>query len=223
MTTLTLQPDGTAGQDATIKSSGGGTGNFATDTTIVVGEWNAGSSIERTLIKFDLSSLPSDAVISSATLSLYALTDLSSNARTVRVYRVKRAWVESQVTWNIWSTGNNWSTAGGFHADDCEQTDIGSRAFTATETLNQFKDFSLTPTTKADLDLGNGYLIKSDTETNDMYTFASSDNATAANRPKLVIEYTAGDDAGGARTLEIGAQFSMMTLPTGGAGLVMVN
>jgi hypothetical protein len=111
------------------------------------------------------------------------------------VFRQKRAWVETQATWNIYSTGNNWSTAGGFHVDDCEQTDIGNRAFTATETLNQFKDFTLTAASIAEMIAGggftnNGFLIKADTETNDQYLFAGSGDGTAENRPKLVIDYT---------------------------------
>lgn len=189
--TLTLQPDGTAGLDTFIA-----TGlavediNFGTEPNIAVGDENIIIIKYRTLIKFDLSTLPSDAAISAATLSLYSNTDNSSTARTFRVFRQKRAWVETQATWNSYSTGNGWSTAGGFHADDCEQTDIGARDFTATETQNEFKDFALTPTTKAALDLGNGWLVKADTEADDNYYFNSSDHATAATRPKLVVEYT---------------------------------
>lgn len=186
--TLSLQPDATDGIDTSIYQ-GAPTQN-RNGSGLNVGDRASSLILMRTLIKFDLSTLPSDAVISAATMSLYADFDGSSNARTFRVYRTKRAWVETQATWNVYSTGNNWSTAGGFHVDDCEQTDIGSRAFTATETINQFKDFTLAPTTKAGLDLGNGWLVKADTEVDDEYQFVDSDNATAANRPKLEIIYT---------------------------------
>ena len=150
--------------------------------------------MHRALIRFDLSSLPADALISSATLSLYAVLDASDNARTCRVYRQLRAWTEAGATHNTYNGVDNWQTAGGFGAADCEQTDIGSRAFTATETLNEFKDFSLTPITKAALDNGSGWLVKMDTETDDNYSVASSDNATAAARPKLVIVYSLPSD-----------------------------
>lgn len=189
--TLTIQPDAGDGLDTFILDNEPTT-NYGTLNALYVGQINANSNIPRSLIKFDLSNLPADAIISSTTLSLYFANDYSDNARTFRVYRLKRAWVEAETTWNIYSTGNDWQTAGGFGADDCEQTDIGSRAFSATETLNEFKDFSLTPTTKAGLDLGNGWLIKADTEVDDGYSFYSSDEATAANRPKLVIVYSVG-------------------------------
>jgi len=48
----------------------------------------------------------------------------------------------------------------------------------------------LTPTTKSGLDLGNGWLIRADSEIDDRYDFSSSDEPTAASRPKLTIVYT---------------------------------
>lgn len=187
--TLSLQPDATDGLDTYIRS-GVTTANHGADTDVRVGESTAAVDIYRGLFKFDLSTLPSAAVISAATFSLFAVTDRSANDRTYRVFRQKRAWVEAQATWDEYSTGNAWQTAGGFGANDCEQTDIGNRIFVAAETVNQFKDISLTPVTKTALDLGNGWLVKADTESSDAYHFSSSDNATALNRPKLVIDYT---------------------------------
>lgn len=200
MPALTLQPNATDGIDTMLKANAATT-NFGTDVDLEVGELTGNANfIRRVLIKFDLSTLPSDATINSATLSLRCVADLASSATTYRVYRLKRAWTETGATWNTYDGTNNWSTAGGFHADDCEQTDIGSRAFTATETLNEFKDFALTPTSKGALDLGNGWLIKADTELNDGYRFNSSDQATQANAPKLVIDYTEAA-AGGQPTM----------------------
>jgi hypothetical protein len=186
--TLTLQPDATDGVDTRMDSNTP-TNNFGTNASLFVGESNTAVNTIRTLIKFDLSSLPGSASITAATFSMRVSLDRSDNDRTFRVFRQKRDWVESQATWTIWKTSNNWASLGGFDAADCEQTEIGSRAFTATEAVG-FKDFPLTPTTKAALDLGNGWLVKADTESDDAYVFDSSDAATAANRPKLVIIYT---------------------------------
>ena len=154
-------------------------------------------AVLRTALEFDFSSLASPPTIpSSATLSLWETAEYSSNARTLRVYRLKRAWVESQITWNIYSTGNNWSSAGGFHVDDCEQTEIASRAFSATEANGekQWTNFDLT--LLRDMWDGtwtnNGWLLKADTELDDAYAFRSSDNTTSAERPKMVIVYTIG-------------------------------
>jgi hypothetical protein len=190
--TYSSQPDGTAGVDARL-SSASPTSNFGTDTSLAVGEADTTVNTGRSLVKFDLTSIPANATINSATLSLWQFSDNSSNARTFRVYRSLRAWVESQTTWNIYSTGNNWQAAGGFGANDSEQTDIGSLAFTATE-ANGEKQWSLTASAIQEMVAGtftnNGFLLKADTESNDMYQFRSSDWTTAGERPKLVIDYS---------------------------------
>ncbi len=189
---LSLQPAEATAVDTYILASSATT-NFGTSATLRVGN-EGGGTTDRALIKFDLSSIPSGSTIVSATLSLYCTTDTSINSRTYRVFRMIQAWVETQATWNVYSTGNNWATAGAFGAADCEQTDIGSRVFTATETLNEFKDFTLTASAVQDMITGgsftnNGFLIKADTEASDNYRFASSSDGTAANRPKLVVLY----------------------------------
>lgn len=206
---LVLQPDESSSQDTYINAFSTQQGyNFGTSAALSIGEAaTLTGHITRTLIKFDLSAIPADAELVSVVLSLYVTGDNSTNARTYRVYRQKRAWVEGSragatdspatgATWTRYDTVNNWQTAGGFGVNDCEQTDIGSLAFSSAETLNQFKDFILTPTTKADLDLGNGWLIKADTESDDNYSFASSGDATASHRPRLSIVYRVNKLAG---------------------------
>lgn len=191
MTVATLNPNA----DTRLQSGSPTTNDNS--AWINVGESNAATSTHRTLIKFDLSSIPSTAVVSSVVLRLYCVTDYSSNARVFSVYRTKRAWVEIQSTWNVWSTGNNWSTAGGFHADDCEQTEIGNRSMTATETVNQYKEFTLDAAKVQEMINGtfanNGFLIKAATESDDMYSFNSRESAS--NLPELVITYV-NDPAG---------------------------
>ena len=192
--TFSAQPDAAAGLDTDIYQESP-TNNYGNGLYLRIGESANEVRLFRALIKFDLSTLPDSAVISSATFSLWCYGHASDNARTMRVYRQKRAWVEGEATWNLYSTGNNWQTSGGFGSDDCEQSDIGSREFSATEALDEFKDFALTSVTKAALDFGNGWLIKTDTENADKYSFRSSDYATPGERPKLGLEYTVGTPA----------------------------
>ncbi|GEM_PF-2230003 len=196
--TITLQP-GSAGIDTLIQSNAPNN-NWGAYNTLAIGQVGVGTY--RGLIKFDLSSIPSGALVSAATLSLYCLADASTNARTFRVFRQKRAWTEGTgsgsatgdgATWDTYDGSQAWQTAGGFGANDCEQTDIGSRDFTASETVNEFKDFVLIASAVqawiAGTFTNNGALIKPDTEDSDEYDFASSDNATAGNRPSLAVGY----------------------------------
>jgi hypothetical protein len=192
--TYTSQPDSTAGLDTTISSSTPTT-NYGTTALTYIG--HAGTNTDRTLIKMDLSSIPSGNVGSAATFSLWLFDDLSSNVRDFRIYRTKRDWVEAQATWNIWKTSNSWSTAGGFHADDCEQTDIGSRSMTATESVGE-KQWTMTVSALQEMWNGtftnNGFLFKADTESSDSYGFRASDYATAGERPKLVITHASASN-----------------------------
>lgn len=219
-TTYSSQPDGTAGIDVPIRSDTPTT-NYNTTTVFNIGEANSAAQVGRALIKFDLSSIPANATINSATLSLWTTADLSDNARTFRIYRTLRNWVESQATWNIFSTGNNWGTAGGFNASDSEQTDIGSRAFTASE-ANGEKQWTLTASAIQEMVAGtfanNGFIVKADTENNDMYQFATSDNATAGNRPKLVIDYSEATN-----TPTATATFTATNTPTNTATFTATN
>jgi len=194
MTTLVLQPDAAAGYDTDIDTNLPDMNNGAA-TSIHVGENNAIAMIWHTLIKFDLSSIPGDVHIDTATLTLKIMGDWSNNARTFRVYRQKRVWTEMGATWNRWDGVTLWATAGGFGVADCEQTDIGSHAFTAAEAIDSTHDFVLSPWAIQQMITGggwtnNGFLIKADTEVDDAYGFYSSDHGVAANRPMLTITWS---------------------------------
>lgn len=191
--TLSTQPDETSSIDTYINSEYPDTVYSGASDQLYIGERSDRASVRRSLIQFDLSSLDGTETLNTITLSLYVETDYSTNARTFRAYRLKVSWAEDSATWNSKSTGVSWTSAGAFHADDCEQTDIGTRDFTATEAAGM-KDFVLTPTSKAALDLGYGWLLKADTESDDGYRFSGAGDAVTAQRPKLVVEYT---EAGG--------------------------
>lgn len=183
--TLTVQ----AGIDCSLQSNAVDTNNGG-GVSWCVGNWNSVPvRTERGLVKFTTGVDMTGAKIISATLSLYTLANNAANARTFRVYRVKRAWVELQSTWSIYSTGNAWATAGCAGVADVESTAIGAANYVAAEAANSWKDYVLTPTTWETLELGNGWLIKADTETSDAHQVAAFGNATAGIRPKLTLKY----------------------------------
>ena len=81
----TSQPNGTDGMDTYIES-GSTTTNFWTEVSLRIGEGNGSTNdLNRSLIKFDLSSIPANATITSATLSLWTSNDLSDNDRTIEI------------------------------------------------------------------------------------------------------------------------------------------
>lgn len=196
--TYTSQPDDTTGID-TYLDNGAATTNYNTTVRVNVGEDNTTSRVYRTLIKFDYSSISSGAFIGSCVHSFWTELDRSSNSRDFKIYRSLRAWVESQATWNIWSTSNNWTTAGaGSDGSDTDlSTVLATRTMSATETVDTEMQWTFSSTGLTELQkivngtyANNGYLVKADTETEDAYTFHSSSAATSGFRPKQVIAYS---------------------------------
>ena len=190
--TYSSQPNESNSQDTYI-NSGFPTQDYDVSPVVYIG---ASGGVYRTLIKFDLSSIPTNAVISSATLSLWVKTDYSINARNFCVFRSKVDWEEANATWNKWNYFDTlWETSGGFGANDAEQADIGCAAMTASETDGTEKQWSLSTSAIQEVISGafvnNGFLIKADTENDDAYGFYSANESTyTERRPKLVIDYT---------------------------------
>jgi hypothetical protein len=185
MATVTLNPSAD-----TLLNANQTTTNYGSSTSFYVGEDNAGSGVWRSLIKFDLSSY-ADATVNSATLRLHVKSDRSSNARAIRCYKVKRDWVESEATWNIYSTGNSWGTAGcADTTNDREASDMG--AVTLANNESGWIEITLTASEVEEwldgTDSNYGMLLKNDTENNDAYQYESSEDATYP--PELVLNYT---------------------------------
>jgi len=189
-----VQPDGITGTDTFLTSSSPAT-NYGADVAIGIGENNnATDRITRGLIRFDLSSIPSNATIVSATLSLWTASDLSDNDRTLRVYRLKSAFDEASATWSFASTDIRWEGPGASGPNDRESLEIGSIQLSASEAIGIQKQIALSPAKIQELVNGaftnNGFIIVVDTELNDRFNYKSSDTTTASNRPMLVIQYT---------------------------------
>ncbi len=145
--------------------------------------------------QFDLSVIPKSARIVSAQLTLTIELDRSSNARDVKIYRVLRDWVESQVTWAQWTTGNNWTLGGcSGSGTDFDSTVWGTLNLGATESGAQTWSLSATELNKmvSGVYPNYGWLIAADTQSNDGYFYYTSSAATAGNRPKLVVNYISG-------------------------------
>lgn len=171
---------------------------MGTNTSLYIGEANtdADGNQNMILVKFDFSSIPAGAVINSATLYLTQIAEESSNNRTAVVYRCLRNWTESGATYNKYDGVNNWGTAGARATTDIDTTNVlGTRAFSGSEAGGE-KAFSLNTTEITKMINGSysnyGFVVTLTNipQVNDLYRFASSGNATATNRPKIVIDYS---------------------------------
>lgn len=200
--TLTVQP---AAQDTYIYSYSP-TLNYATQAMLYVGDFHSSYSVaQRSLLAFDLSAIPAGAIITSVALSLFeyiaATTGLASWP--VELRRVLRNWVDVQGSWNIFSTGNNWGTAGCANATDRVAAASASLTMDGTPQAGfvSWSGAGLVADVQAWVDgtaPNYGWLLGAPTaeyqgSTGRAYNqFYSSNYATAIKRPKLVIGYTYG-------------------------------
>jgi len=217
----TLTPSGSPVFSTTVPFSASGTSVEITSTKstyltsaepdtnketedLYVGEHNAGVETMRSLVQFDLSSIPAGSTINSAFLDLTFVGDASDNARVFSVYRVKRAWVEDQATWNVYSTGNSWTTAGAADTtNDREGTAINTyhAQVAAPDTTNGRKGVILDAAKIQEMITGgvftnNGFLLQVANESNDAIIYGGDNNATATKRPILLVDYTAPESGG---------------------------
>jgi len=199
---LILQPDAAAGND-TFLISNPATTNSGSGINLVCGDAsNTASSAVRSLIA-PPSLPPAGVVITSVALDLWEYQTSATGAVTswaVELRRVLRSWVEAETTWNIFSTGNNWGTAGCGNATDRDATVLATTTLDGTA-ANGFITWSgaglvaLMQAWTDDPASNLGVLLSAPTAENQGTAYAynffySSDYATdAAKRPRWTIEY----------------------------------
>ncbi|MDQ1301130.1 MAG: hypothetical protein QG637_1051, partial [Chloroflexota bacterium] len=185
-TCTVLQPAPTVGVDAYIKKEKPDE-RRGTDTELrVKGEAN---KLKRALLKFDLSSLPTDAIVSSATLSLY-VKGASGGALTINAHRVTPSWNEAQVTWKARDKAASqlWATQGGDY-------DAAVAASTVVDdTKNVWRSWSIGSLVSGWLSAPatNYGVILEASSSNAEKIFKSSDDGTTSQRPKLEVCFSAG-------------------------------
>lgn len=195
MPTLTVQ---TTGVNDTFMDKGSPTTNNGATEDILIGPLFGNPNLYRGLLKFDLSSIPAGSVVTSAILSLWTGTDFGDRTGTIEVYRVLRAWIDTQATWNVYTTGNGWGTVGCDNTTtDREASNIGSQAL-GDVVLGTQCDITLTNSAIQAMITGgaftnNGFLLKNANETDwdGGHLFRSTNYvADSTKRPKLVVDYT---------------------------------
>jgi hypothetical protein len=173
--TITLQP-GPEGIDSGIESVVPNS-NYGNLTYCDVG--NSAITIRRTYIKFDLSTVPANAVVVDADLKLYHYGGPGTDDFTIGLYNVTSAWDESTITWNLQPTCSI----------DAEITsDITAGAITW-----ESWDIDTLVHTWLDGSITNYGVVLKDTDEaliNSIAYFRSSDYTTdISKRPELVIDY----------------------------------
>jgi hypothetical protein len=90
--------------------------NFGTATSLPIGVANIGSPVNRALFRFDLSVLPTNAIINDVSLELTVV--LHPVGASFDLHRMLSSWSESQATWNNRLTSVPWAAGGALAGTD---------------------------------------------------------------------------------------------------------
>lgn len=167
--------------------------------------WDS-TDVAHGFIKFDgLSSVPAGTV-SNVKLRLWVVAIFDTP--TTQVYGMLRDFVESQATWNQYSTGNNWGTAGANNTtSDYTNTLLSSLAITVTAQYVELTGSALTAWAQAIVSGGANLplLLRDSSEPasplNRGVQYATSEGVDG-RRPELVFDWVAA--GGGTQSLTVG-------------------
>ncbi len=186
-TTLTLQPNSTTGVDATVASNSPAQ-NFGGDVDDMAYTWTFSGNLGlgRGLIRFDLSSIPTTATVTSATLYMYS--DVSSGSGisgqptygndSFLIKPITSAWTQSLVTWNTQPTTSTVNIV-----SVPKSTSTAQNYVIDITTLAQ--SFVSNPSTN----YGLMYNMANEVTAYSSVIFASSNHSNSALHPKLVVVY----------------------------------
>lgn len=85
--------------------------NYVSASSGYLGRGAIANDLSRILLQFDLSTIPSTAMIGEAVLRLRC-AGANTATITLAIHRILRNLTYAQATWNVYSTGNAWPTAG---------------------------------------------------------------------------------------------------------------
>lgn len=144
------------------------------------------------LVRWDLSGIPSSAVIRSAVVTL-TVENLSIE-REYRIYEMKRPWSEAEVTWKVGALGRPWQGPGARGLGDRGTEILGtvrpSRTGEVSLLLNDAGVAVIRSWVRAPA-RNHGFLIAADGGS-DGFSFSSREAPEPSRRPKLTITYVLG-------------------------------
>lgn len=161
-----------------------------------VGNFFGGEYIWNMLLSFTgLSNIPSGATISASTVSLYRQNGMGIDPETIVLHQLRRNWSETESTYQSYTTGNNWGTAGAFNTTsdiysanlcsaDVAETD-GYKNFTAQGLI----DFVQGVSGGTISNYGYNLIM---TYTGDGYKIFTTTQGADGQRPSQSVTYTEG-------------------------------
>lgn len=169
--------------------------NYNSSNYLYVGKSSDGIT-RRSLIRFDTSSIPSNAVITNAKLRIWKATSPGNpSSGTMHAYKISefKPWDLITATWNRRTGLDGWSGGGLVSGDDYEATSSGNVVISGSTVATDYSDIILNNATVqawvTNSSKNNGLLLKMISETvNNQFAFISSN--VNSRTPQLVVSYT---------------------------------
>ena len=160
-----------------------------------ISKYDAANEANFLLLFSGLSNIPSNATITGAKLRLYTVESFGA-LNTHHLRECYRSFVDTQATWNVYSTGNPWQTPGGTGNSDRDNTSI-----IASLVVNQaveYKEFSsaalvaLVQAWVSGSKTNRGLIVERDDANNydSSYRNYASSQGVDGNRPELEVTFT---------------------------------
>ena len=145
--------------------------------------------VTNSLLRFDLSSIPTGAVVESATLSIYCYGTSNGNPLTAEIYGLRRPWEEGSATWSQASDGNPWGEAGAYGSSDRDASPADSVQIQDTHAWHNWDVTSLAQKWVSDPQSNYGVVIQAHSSVAVAYYCLSSEGTDVNSRPTLAVTY----------------------------------
>jgi len=148
---------------------------------------------QRLLIKFDISTIPSNATVEEATLTLFAWYRSPAYRVTASAYNVRRHWNEGDADWNRATSTDFWGVSG--CGDPIYDYDATAVAATSLNYTNQYYSWDVKDAVQqwvADPLSNEGLLLVSEGFST-QYQFRTSESSAENTRPSLMVTYYTGE------------------------------
>jgi len=169
--------------------------NYGSETALNVSD--VSSAVRRSILYFDISAF-SESYVHTAILSLYYYGKNGAyvnTEKTIWAYKLDNdSWSESESTWNEYSSGNSWTTAGG---DYVTSNPAGASTTMPSGDNYGWVEFDISSIVQDAIDNESKHvniLVKFETETaagtedgNLQYFYSKEESTETTKRPKLTI------------------------------------
>jgi len=147
-------------------------------------------NVRSALLRYDLSSIPHDAVVREAKLNLWVAESSGQGAMCLQVYMMRRPWQESAATWIEADTGVGWAAGGAGAAGTDYQLALVDAV--TLESPQQWAAFDIAAAVQYWVqhpEANYGLLIKGVGSDGIEYLLSSSQWETRQQRPKILASY----------------------------------